>query len=341
MYIAQFPERDIGREVAAQFDIPIYETIREALTLGGGTLAVDGVLLIGEHGKYGYNAFGQYMYPRREMFDEIVAVFRETGRSVPVFNDKHLSYDSESAKHMVATSRELGFPLMAGSSLTIAGCMEPWTMPEGAPLEEAMGLFFSGPEIYGYHCIDFLQSLIARRAGGEAGIESVTAYCGESFWQAEAEGLWSRELMEAGLSKAALVEPGYYRDNMCSPTSDHGFDTHWPVAYCFQHRDGFKSTHLMLQGHLKEIVAIAKESNGTIHTETDMVRTNTPETNNYHFAALNAAIEEFVLTGVPPYPIEHYLLTTIALNMGMRGLATPGQRIETPDLNLPYAINSG
>ena len=42
----------------------IYPTIAEALTLGGGKLAVDGVVLVGEHGNYPKNEKGQTKYPR-------------------------------------------------------------------------------------------------------------------------------------------------------------------------------------------------------------------------------------------------------------------------------------
>ena len=37
IYVDQFLERDIARSVAAQFNVPIYPSIRRALTLGGPT----------------------------------------------------------------------------------------------------------------------------------------------------------------------------------------------------------------------------------------------------------------------------------------------------------------
>ena len=40
---------------AEEFDVPMYGSINQALTLGGKELAVDGVLLIGEHGDYPWN----------------------------------------------------------------------------------------------------------------------------------------------------------------------------------------------------------------------------------------------------------------------------------------------
>ena len=86
-YVDQFSERDMAREVAAKYNIKIYPTIPGALCLGGEKLAVDGVLSIGEHGKYPLNEKGQQEYPRKRFFDEIVAVFRRSGRVAPMFND--------------------------------------------------------------------------------------------------------------------------------------------------------------------------------------------------------------------------------------------------------------
>jgi hypothetical protein len=50
MYVDQFAENDLSQKFAAEHEVPIYPSIVKALTLGGDTLAVDGVLLIGEHG---------------------------------------------------------------------------------------------------------------------------------------------------------------------------------------------------------------------------------------------------------------------------------------------------
>ena len=52
---------------------------------------MDAVLIIGEHGAYPYNEFGQHLYPRYRFFKEVTRVFREDGRAVPVFNDKSVS----------------------------------------------------------------------------------------------------------------------------------------------------------------------------------------------------------------------------------------------------------
>ena len=78
MFTAQVPKNDLSRSMAARYNVPIYRTIHEALTLGTGKLAVDGVLLIGEHGDYPVNDKGQTLYPRFELFLEIADVFRQS-----------------------------------------------------------------------------------------------------------------------------------------------------------------------------------------------------------------------------------------------------------------------
>jgi hypothetical protein len=52
MYVDQFPDNDMSRALAKKHGFRLCQTIDEALTLGGNKLVVDGVLLIGEHGKY-------------------------------------------------------------------------------------------------------------------------------------------------------------------------------------------------------------------------------------------------------------------------------------------------
>ena len=100
-------------------------TIADALTLGTGKLAVDAVLLIAEHGDYPLNEKLQKLYPRGRFFREVLEVFRASGRGVPVFIDKHLSYSRAEARQMVDQARALKVPLMAGSSLPVT-----WRLPE-------------------------------------------------------------------------------------------------------------------------------------------------------------------------------------------------------------------
>ena len=119
LYVDQKPDGDLSSARAREFGFEVYPTIAETLRCGGKQLAVDAVLLVAEHGNYPRNEKGQVLYPRYQFFQECVKVFEADGRAVPVYNDKHLSYNFERAKAMVDASRRLRFPLMAGSSLPV------------------------------------------------------------------------------------------------------------------------------------------------------------------------------------------------------------------------------
>jgi hypothetical protein len=115
LYVDQVKENDLSRERAARFpQMKLYPTIADALTLGGSDLAVDGVLLIGEHGDYPLNEKGQRLWPRYEMYRQIVSVYRTTGKRAPIFNDKHLSWRWDWAVEMVekAATAPVAVPAM-------------------------------------------------------------------------------------------------------------------------------------------------------------------------------------------------------------------------------------
>ena len=77
LYVDQVGADDLSRDRAARFpQMKIYPTIAEALTRGTGKLAVDGVVLVGEHGDYPKTPKGQVQYPRYQFFEQIVDVFR-------------------------------------------------------------------------------------------------------------------------------------------------------------------------------------------------------------------------------------------------------------------------
>ncbi|MBT4502212.1 MAG: hypothetical protein HOC74_31050, partial [Gemmatimonadetes bacterium] len=197
IYLDQIHEEDVCIPLAREYDIPIYPSIVKALTLGGKELAVDGVLIIGEHGDYAWNEKEQHLYPRRFFFEQVCGVFATSGRSVPVFSDKYLSYSWEQAKWMYDRARELEVPFMAGSSLPVA-YRNPWLEYDlETPVEEALSMAYGGLESYGYHALELLQCMVERRRGGEKGIAAVQCLEGPEVWKAAEQGLWSRELAAA------------------------------------------------------------------------------------------------------------------------------------------------
>src|SRR4051794_26238047 len=156
-YVDQFPSNDLSRRFAAEHNVPIYGSIMEALCLGGSELAVDGVLLIGEHGEYAWNEKEQHLYPRKFFLEQICGVMATSKRSVPVFNDKHLSYNWHDAKWMYDRMKALNAPFMAGSSLPTCW-HSPWLEhPKETHLREACAVSYSGLDVYGFHVLETLQ----------------------------------------------------------------------------------------------------------------------------------------------------------------------------------------
>jgi hypothetical protein len=338
LYVDQVGEGDLSRDRAARHpSMKIYPTIADALTLGTGKLAVDGVILVGEHGDYPRNEKGQTRYPRYEFFQEIVKVFRASGRSVPVFNDKHLSWNWEWAREMVATSRELKFPLMAGSSLPVTWRTPALEMPAGARVSEALCVGYGGVDSYDFHALETIQCMVERRAGGESGVRWLQAYRGDNFWAAAREGLWPADLVTAALSRSHTLTPareGFTHvlpalDDMQRLVKD-------PVAYRYEHTDGLKCTMLLLSGLVRDFNFAARLPGGVFSTQMYLPMPDGRTTLASFFTPLVNHMERMFLTGRPAYPVERTLLTTGLTAAGVDSLYRGQTRLETPHLDVRY-----
>ncbi|MEZ6133056.1 MAG: hypothetical protein R3C59_30670 [Planctomycetaceae bacterium] len=338
-YVDQKPESDLSRKRSEEFGFPIYPTIAETLRCGSDKLAVDAVLIIGEHGNYPKNEFGQTKYPRYEFFRQVTDIFRKDGRAVPVFNDKHLSWKWEWATEMVELSRELNFAFTAGSSLPVTWRMPAIDMPYGAQVEELLSVSIGSIDSYDFHALEAIQCMAERRRGGETGVVAMQALHGDSVWKAMEAGSWSGggwdpQLFEACLSRSqTLTQPA---------TFSHRYPTtaqirEWvsdPIAYRFEYADGVKATMLMLNGLIGDFTFAARLKGESKPLSTLFYLPPTP--NVTYSASLMSKAEESFLTGRSPYPIERTLLTTGLVEAGVRSLGTGQKRIETPHLNIRY-----
>ena len=326
VFTDQVPAQDMSREKAAKHGFRISPTIRDALTLGSGQLQVAGVLCIGEHGDYPRTPdTDQKMYPRRRFFDEVVGVFRECRKVVPVFNDKHLGYRWEDARAMVETARQLKIPFLAGSSLPVAWRMHPFELPRDCEIESALTIGYGGFEDYGFHALEAHQCLLERRRGGETGVAAVCAVRGEKIRKSELAGDWSTELFAA----ARRLMPGNPEDTKAwNPGADS-------AAYLIEHRDGLRSAVVIangLAGHFSTALRIK----GTAEPVGTCFRLQEGPPFG-HFAYLVRAIDQTFHTGKSAWPVERTLLTTGILDRVMHSLANDGLRLETPELAVNYS----
>lgn len=334
-YVDQQPEGDLSRGRAEEFGFQIYPTVAEALRCGGDTLAVDAVLMIGEHGDYPVNEFGQKLYPRYELFTQITDVFRRDGRSVPVFSDKHLSWKFEWAREMVELSHELDFPFLAGSSLPVTWRMPAVDMPWEADIEEAVGVAFGPTDIYDFHALEMMQCMLERRRGSETGVVAMQALRGEAVWNCLAKSDWSQggcepQLFEACLSRShTLKQPESYSHRY--PTPDQMRE--WvadPVAYRFEYGDGTKATMLLMNGLVADFTFAARLQGGAEPLSTLFYLP--PNPNVVYSAALMWHAERMFLTGKADYPVERTLLSSGLVEAALHSLTAGGERMETPQL---------
>jgi hypothetical protein len=336
LYVDQHGEGDLFQERADRHPgMKLCSTIEEALTLGTGKLAVDGVVVVAEHGVYPLSPNGIMMRPHYEFFEAITKVFRASGRSVPYFNDKELSWNWDWSKKMVDVSHELGFPLQGGSSLAVTWRVPSVEFPLGAVAKEALSIGYGGITSYDFHGLETIQCMVERRKGGECGVEWVETYQGDKFWKAHQDGVWSQALFKAALSRSSTVRPGDPTFTNMFPTVDQmKAMVPEPLAYHYRHRDGLMSTMILMHGMVRDFTfaATIEGQAKPFSTQMYLPMPDGRTTLASFFSPLVHNAEEMFLTGKAQYPIERTLLTSGLLIEGVDCARKGLQRKETPNL---------
>jgi hypothetical protein len=337
MYDDQQPADDLGPSFCRRHGIELVKTPAEALGShpgeGAAGLDVDAVALIIEHGDYPVNEFGQILYPRYELFQQIVEVFKKKGRSVPVFCDKHLSYDHRKAADMVATAKKMNFGLMAGSSLPVTWRLPQVELPRESPIEEAVVCFGydrSYAEIYLFHALECLQCMVERRRGGETGVKSVVCLQGDAVWKACDEGRISWPLVVEAIGRSPSANVGPIRENVLKP-----------LAIVVEYADGTRGAVLNLIEAVSDncFAARIKDKAEPVSFCFDLPQ---PPGARF-FDPLTWHIEQFFHTSTPPYPVERTLVTSTVLDLALHSLKDGSRPVSTPALDIRYQppVSSG
>ncbi len=320
LWIDQIHPGDIGQRLASAYGVRRASSIADALTLGTGKLAVDGVVIVCEHGNYPHNEKQQQLYPRFEFFEQVVKVFKDSGRSCPVFSDKHLSYDWKKAKQMYDWSKELKFPFMAGSSVSVTFRRPAIEPPLGVEMQSALSVGGGWVADGGiFHLLDTLQAFTERRKGAETGVKAVQMMTGEAVWKAAAQGMWDRKLLDAALARGEKIQPGKPEDAKNA------------VVGIVEYRDGFKGAVLALGSMVSEYL-VAWKANNKVESTLCYV----PGENSNNFSMLVHGITQMIATGKPSHPVERTLLVSGALSQLMESRYRGEKRIETPELVVNY-----
>jgi hypothetical protein len=329
-YVDQFPPEDMSRRLAKEHGFPIYDSVAGALTLGGEKLAVDGVLLICEHGNYPKSENESIEYPKRRLFGQIVKVFEHSGRVVPVFSDKHLEDDWPDIAWFYGEARRLRIPLMAGSSLPTL-----WRYPEadverGRPVKEIVAVSYGPLDAYGFHSLEMVQCLAERRqqgaTWGESGVRQVRCLSGDAVWQAGESGQYDRELLRQTVSRLQ-------RQPLPAGKTIEAIGQS-PVLFQIDYRDGLRASILFARPINEWAVAWRYGDNDGARKSTCFA---TQEARPYmHFSYLLKGIEQMMHTGRPTWPVERTLLTSGLLDALLKSRRQGGQPVETPELDISY-----
>lgn len=328
MFTEQVPENDMSRPMAKKYNVPIFRTVVDALTLGGDSIAVDGVILVGEHGVYRTNDKDQKMYPRFEMFLKITDAFRQYKKSVPVFNDKHLSYSWRQAKRMVEISKELKFPMLAGSTIPVSVRVPAIDTPYGVKQKYAVGISYSGLDIYGFHLLDGLQAITERRKGGETGVRAVQCLEGQDCWNYIDQNEWVKRLFDQAISHSETRENGDMRVLVKEPT-----------VFIVDYNDGLKAAAFLLTGLVQDFT-YAVDLEGQQKPFSTLMKLQ-PGKPHYHFGCLVKHMETMFNTGKAPYPVERTMLSSGILDFALESRILGYKKLETPELSrVRYSTSS-
>lgn len=322
----QVPANDTSRKFAAEHGVRVSKTIDDALTLGTGTLAVDGVFLVAEHGKYPESDTGQFQFPKRRMFAELAETFRRTGKVVPVFHDKHIADNWEDAKWIYDKARELKIPMMAGSSLPGTRRYPPVDVRRGEKLKQIVVTSYHRLDSYGFHALEVVQALAERRAGGETGVRSVQCLSGDAVWEAGKRGVYDRKLLDAALSrlKEKPIPNGKKVEDLVQE----------PDLLIIDYADGLRACVFSLNGAVLEWSAAWQyEETGEVESAVFWTQELRPF---MHFSWMLMDIGKMMQTGKPAWPVERTLLTSGLLDALLISKRDGGKKLPTPWLKIRY-----
>ena len=226
----------------------------------------------------------------------------------PVFVYGLLARQTEIAGQLARLATQRQCRLLAGTATPFTFRLPPVDLPEGARVREGL-IIVQGPfpsaEIDG---LEGLLPLLERRRRGEVGIERVRRFDGDAVWQAGEQGLWSWSLMASALSRSDTPQGNAVADGRTEDLVGLGLVqklARKPRGWTLQHRDGLRSTILVLDGVVADInFAIERHGGGRVSAQ--LFRPLAPQ--QEHYSQLVAALTEFFATGRPPWPLARSLL---------------------------------
>jgi hypothetical protein len=342
MYVDQFPENDMSRSISEKYNIPIYDSIEEALLCGGNNFDLDGIIIIGEHGDYPVSELGRVLYPRRRFFEECLNVMLKYDRIVPVYSDKAFAIEKEDIEWIYKQIKKYDIPFFSTSVIPFArqypGILAP---PEGAPILKILAFEMYGPffavhpavdypshrtlehafDYASYHTMEVVQSIAEKRAYGETGVECVRVLEGKEALDKLLGATWNKLYRKLGMF-INLVNVDTFPSQVKNP-----------FLFEVDYVDGLKAALFYSESDARETPVVYQ-----------MYEDSEPYCTNFimqgrkpyiHFGKLVLLIEKFIHTSRPPFPVERSYLTAGITDAFFRALKSK-KEVQTPHLKVKY-----
>ena len=163
----------------------------------------------------------------------------------------------------------------------------------------------------------------APRGEAETGVRRVQCLEGPAVWEAGRQGRFDPALLHAALGRLSRPAPP---DLEKAATS--------PVAFLIEYRDGLRAAVLTLNYAVGEW-ASAWRVDGEPEPQATLFWTQEARPLG-HFTFLDRGIEQLMLTGKPPWPVERTLLTSGMMDRLLTSRHRGGVTLETPELDIRY-----
>src|ERR1043166_8261034 len=241
--------------------------------------------------------------------DELIRLALEKAPSgASVFIHGALGNTLEGARlHMKqAASRHIA--LVVGTPTAVTWRLPEIDLPLGTPLREALIVVQGRPLEAELHALEGLLPVLERRRGGEAGVRGIRRLEGTAVWMAGDRGDWSWPLLAAAISRSDTPQGDAVKDGRTQDLVGMGLVPRLaahPRAWLIEHRDGLRTTVLVLDGVVADFNFAVKTSDGR---EFSAQLYRPPPPGEQHFSRLAEVIENFFRGLPPPWPLERSLL---------------------------------
>ena len=333
-YLPPTSEGDFGMR-REDFNLKIAATVEQAVDGAGGVVIVSR--------RPGAMA--------NDRFAEIALARMPEGAACFIHGALSSNLERGRALAKLAASRRIA--LLAGTALSVTWRLPEMDLPPDTELSEALIVVqinsapaqpavtpqtgpqgtLAGAEL---NALEGLLPIIERRRGGEAGVRSVRLLEGDDVWRAGDRKLWSWPLLAAALSRSHSPLGDSVLDGRTQDIAGLGLVpklARSPRAWLLEHRDGFRTAILVLDGVVGDFNLAVRAMNGHVFSA-QLFRAPPPL--EQHYSLLAAAVEDFFETRKSPWPLERNLLIAGLLEAFRNPATRSDGAVATPDLQGAY-----